>query len=185
MRNYEFSYTYMWHTKNIYDEPKKHNHVKYFGGRFEDEATAMKCLRETIISDLEKLDEIDSVRNGIVIHGYDKDYNEMIDVFKLEVKELPVMHYIIIWDDEFCCDSSGKYETLEEAMAVLHGNCVDSEIELAVMDNLNIEIEWDYDDMGFMLTEWSGNNKDEAEQYFERTYRIHELDEDENVIDCD
>ena len=90
--------------------------------------------------------------------------------------------YKIIWDDEHTTDSHGPYDTLEEAKHHLENACHDAEIEMACMDKLNIRFNWDDDRLGFEVVTWKGFY-DDPQDYFERTYRIHETDDDGNIID--
>lgn len=188
MRKYKFSYDYVWHTDVCSERKGEVTHIEYDGGKFESEQDAMKRLREEINLDitLAMVDSsIDHIHNGIVIIGMDKNNNEVVTVKQIRVEALPTTHYTIIWDDENCCDRDGEFETLEEAKHSLENTIVDDEFNAACVECRNIEIEWDSDGLGFLSVSWDyGAEKDDDDNgYFERTYRIHEINEDGEVID--
>ena len=93
------------------------------------------------------------------------------------------MRYEIHWEDAGCFDNDGTFETLEGAKAWLENQSVDSEMDAAAMEGREIEIQWDDDMLGFLMMSWTGPDKDEADDYFERIYRIREVDEYGDCID--
>lgn len=69
------------------------------------------------------------------------------------------MKYGILYDGEHLCCSVGEYDTLEEAKNNLENVCLDTETEFAYAENLNIEIEWDSDKLGYMTVMYSGDDE--------------------------
>lgn len=178
MKKYELSFSFVWHINNGYGwEPKK----KECCSRtmwFQNEAEAMSCLKKDIVDQLEKLPEVYAVRYGIVIIGMDINYNDIITITNIQVKEIAPMKYGILYDSPHYCDVLGKVKTIEEARMQMSW-CLDSEIENAIEDNCEIEIEYDPDNLGFMITAYSETN----DIYRETTCRVVKLDEHENYAE--
>lgn len=168
MRNYDVLYDY----EQIDD---LENYGKDYTYSFSD--TDLKAAEDSMRMRVVNFNEgfnIQILENGDPV--IDVEVNNSVSryrFFNFRIKELPVMHYGIYWDDEHAADCYGEYETLEEAKNALEW-VVDSEFETGYE-----EIEWDDDGLGFLtVAKYDG-------WIHERTHRIHEIDEDGNWIDDD
>ena len=87
--------------------------------------------------------------------------------------------YKIIWDTEHdSMDLDIRCDSLEEIkpyLDILH----DIELDTAKQEGLNVDFEWDEDGCGFTVYTWTGDNKDTAEDYFYKTYRVSEKEDTE------
>ncbi len=175
MRDYKVFYRY------IKIGEKENNEILYCNFRAKNIAEARKIMKNEIIkvnADSEN-DVYTFKENGnITLNRADGVY----EIFGFELKELPLMHYRIIWDDDHNYDSDGDFETLDEAKSALEYSVCDAEVDASLMDGYENEIEWDEDRLGFLSIHWEGE-RDNPTDYWERTYRIHEIDEDGNIID--
>lgn len=180
MKKYELSFSYIWHIDNGYGcKSKKKEHCSQTKW-FQNETEAMKYLRKDIVEQLEELPEVIHIRNGIVIAGMDDNYNDIITITNMEVEEIAPMKYGVLYDSPHTCDIIGKWQTIEEAQRELDW-CLDSELENAIEDSCETEIEYDSDGLGFLITAFSESN----DRYWEVTCRIVELDENENYVEED